>query len=100
MACPPGSMVPGGESCPSGSGGLSPFSGTLASHQGWIPVFALVTAPWEHPGRHRELQCPTFLERGSKWEHRSLAPALGWGTHLSSRQWQCHPGRLREGGPL
>lgn len=27
MACPPASMVPGGESLPSGSGGLAPFLG-------------------------------------------------------------------------
>lgn len=99
VACPPASVVPGGESC-RGSGGVSPSPGAVAPHQGWTPVFALVTAPWEHPGHHWELQCPTLLERGSEWEHRSLAPALGWGTHLSSGRWQRHPGRLREGGPL
>lgn len=99
MACPPAGMVPGGESLPSGSGGLGPFSGVVVSHQGWTPVFATVTAAWEHPGPHQELLCPTLLERVSKWEHWSLAPALGWGTCLSSGQWQHHPGRLREGGP-
>lgn len=54
VACPAAGMVPGGESCPSGSGGLSPFSGAGHSTRAG-PVLALVTAPWEHPGCHREM---------------------------------------------
>lgn len=103
VACPPASVVPGGEPAPLAPGGLSPSSGVVASHQGWTLFCPCHSAPrtsWPSPGSY---SAPPFWREGlsgntGPWPQPALgAPACQWAVAVSP--WEAEGGWPLVGTP-